>query len=220
MDLTKYNKIWWSADIHHFHKNLCYGETAWPDKENDCRKFATTKEMSRHIIDQLNKYIGQDDLFFFLGDWSFGGIENVWNLRKQLIVKDIIFIPGNHDQHIIKNRILPNCHYDKITDIKVDGPNPNTFGDDRDSLFDVEAKNLFTEVHNYLEVTIDKRTVMMFHRPIEDYHDQRGRVIHLHGHTHGKLPVKPNRLDVGIDNAFKLFGEYRPFDWNDILRNI
>lgn len=211
-------KIWWTSDIHHYHKNICYGESSWPDRENDCRKFDTTKEMSRHMIEQINKYVGQDDLLFFGGDWSFGGIENVWNLRKQLIVRDIIFIEGNHDQHITKNRVLPNCHYDKVSDIIVDGPNPNTYGDERDAMFDVRAKELFTEVHKYLELTIDGRTVMVFHRPIEDFHDQRGRVIHLHGHTHGKLPKKERRLDFGIDNAFLLFGEYRPFSWEDVLK--
>lgn len=211
-------KLWWTSDIHHFHKNLCYGETAWSDKENDCRKFETTKDMSRHMVEQLNKYVGQDDLLFFLGDWSFGGINNVWNLRKQLIVRDIIFITGNHDQHIIKNRILPNCHYDKVSDIIVDGANPNTYGDGRDDLFNVEARDLFTEVHDYLEVTVDGRTVMMFHRPIEDFHDQRGKVIHLHGHSHGKSPKIDRRLDVGIDNAYLLFGEYKPFTWEEILK--
>jgi calcineurin-like phosphoesterase family protein len=211
---TKNNKIWFSSDIHHFHKNLCFGETRWDNPELNCRMFDTTKEMSQHMIKQLNKYIGEDDIFFFLGDWSFGGIENIWNLRKQLKVKIIYFIIGNHDHHIKRNKILPNCHYKDLDDndiLILDGP---------DELYPVNAKDLFTEVHNYLEIVVDGRTVMLFHRPIEDFHDQRGKVIHLHGHSHGNCPIKPNRLDVGLDNAYKLFGEYRPFDWDDILRNI
>lgn len=205
-------KLWWTADIHHFHTNICYGESRWDNKEKNCRKFDTTKEMSRHMISQINKYVGQEDLLFFLGDWSFGGIDNVWNLRKQLLVQDIIFILGNHDQHIVKNRILPNCHYQDMADNKI------IVLDGKDDLYPVNAKDLFTEVHDYLEITVNGRTVMMFHRPIEDFHDQRGRVIHLHGHSHGNCPKKERRLDVGIDNAYLLFGEYRPFSWEDILK--
>lgn len=43
--------------------------------------------------------------------------------------------------------------------------------------------------------------------------------IHLYGHSHGTLPDDPNVLsmDVGVDNAFKLLGAYRPFTLNEVL---
>ena len=80
---SKERNIWFTSDTHYWHKNITYGVSVWPDKENNCRKFNTTQEMSSHIVDQINKYVGQDDVLFHLGDWSFGGIQNIWNFRRQ-----------------------------------------------------------------------------------------------------------------------------------------
>lgn len=190
---------------------MCFADSVWDDKEKSTRKFASTKEMSRFLVSQLNKYVGQDDVLFFLGDWSFSGVENIWNLRKQLICKEIHCIFGNHDHHIINNVILPNCkrHHPYSWEI-IDGkPISGEYPDY------VEAQEIFSSAQHYLEIQIDKQLVCMMHFPIESWNRQH---IHLHGHTHGNFHTKPNRLDVGIDNAFKLFGEYRPFSWEEVIK--
>ena len=188
------NKVWFTSDTHYWHKNITYGESVWSDKETNCRKFDTTQQMSRHIVEQINKYVMQDDVLIHQGDWSFSGIENVWNFRKQLIVKDIYFLLGNHDNAIIKNQILPN-HPEQVS-----------------------AQSIFTVVDNYLEVMIEKNLFCCMHYPIEEWNDKHHKAHMLHGHQHGKNTFKKGRLDVGIDNAFKLFGEYRPFSYNDIMK--
>lgn len=38
----------------------------------------------------------------------------------------------------------------------------------------------------------------------------------LHGHSHGNLEPFKNQLDVGVDNAKKLLGEYRPFSFDEV----
>ena len=38
--------------------------------------------MSQHIVEQINKYVQQDDILIHLGDWSFSGIEIIWNFKK------------------------------------------------------------------------------------------------------------------------------------------
>lgn len=50
---------------------------------------------------------------------------------------------------------------------------------------------------------------------------------HLYGHSHGSVEAaldqyKPGRLsmDVGVDHAFKLLGEWRPFSLDEILSHI
>jgi calcineurin-like phosphoesterase family protein len=40
--------------------------------------------------------------------------------------------------------------------------------------------------------------------------------IQLHGHSHGTLDPWRNQLDVGVDNAIQLLGEYRPFNIDEI----
>ena len=42
----------------------------------------------------------------------------------------------------------------------------------------------------------------------------------IHGHSHGACPFKKGRLDVGIDNAYRIFGEYKPFSYNEIIQII
>ena len=46
-----------------------------------------------------------EDTLYHLGDWSFGGIENIWNFRKRINCKNIYLVPGNHDHHIKKNKL-------------------------------------------------------------------------------------------------------------------
>lgn len=43
--------------------------------------------------------------------------------------------------------------------------------------------------------------------------------IHLYGHSHANAEhtINGKSMDVGIDNAFKIFGEYRPFGFSEIL---
>ena len=87
--------IWISSDWHYWHKNITYGESVWQDKEINTRKFDTTQEMSRKLVENINKYVKQDDEIYFLGDFAFSGIENIWNFRKQIICKNIYFA-GRH----------------------------------------------------------------------------------------------------------------------------
>ena len=178
------DKVWFVSDTHYWHKNITYGESVWNNKETACRRFDTTKEMSQHIVSQINRYVKEDDILIHLGDWSFSGVENIWNFRKQLKVKTIYFCQGNHDNLIIK-------HY-------------------------AETQSLFTIVDNYLEIMVGKDLFCCMHYPIEEWNDRHHKAYMLHGHSHGNSPYKKDRLDVGIDNAFKLFGEYKPFNYQEI----
>jgi len=214
---SKEQNIWWTSDTHYWHKNITLGVSVWKDKEKNCRDFKTTQEMSHHIIDQINKYVGQNDILFHLGDWSFGGISNIWNFRSRIICKNIHLIYGNHDNHIINDRILPNCHYlydgdtygEIITNIDPQSILPETS-------YYVGAQDLFKSTQQYLEISIDKILVVLMHYPIQEWNDRFKRSYHLFGHVHGRIPHSNGRLDVGMDNAFKVLGEYKPFSWRDI----
>lgn len=199
--------------MHYWHNNITYGISVWKNKETGTRRFDTVQEMSRHIVAQLNSYIGKDDILFHLGDWSFGGINNIWNFRKQIICKTIYFIIGNHDAHIKKNIILPNVKRAEVYSSNLIDGSP-IGGEYCDY---VEAQELFSSVQDYLEIQIDKQDICMMHYPIDSWNRE---FVHLHGHTHSNHPIKDMRLDVGIDNAFKLYGEYKPFSWENIKKEL
>lgn len=209
---SKDRKIWFTSDTHYWHKNITFGESVWDNKEKNCRKFDTTPEMSRHMVTQINKYVGEDDILFHLGDWSFGGIENIWNFKKQLKVKEIHLLIGNHDHHIKRNLILPNVRrvepYSRILEEgkPISGEYPDY----------VESQTLFTSVNDILDIEIDGIGIQMLHYPMHSWNTRHGKTYHLHGHTHGNIETIEHRLDVGIDSAFNIYGEYKPFSWEEI----
>lgn len=91
----QFGNIWFTSDIHGFHKNICSGSSSWDDKSG-CRNFANAKEMTDTLIGSCNDLISEDDLLIDHGDFSFGGRNNVLELRKRLKVKNIIHLYGNH----------------------------------------------------------------------------------------------------------------------------
>ena len=52
----------------------------------------------------INDIVGQDDILFHLGDWSFGGFESITEFRNRINCKNIHLILGNHDHHIERNK--------------------------------------------------------------------------------------------------------------------
>jgi calcineurin-like phosphoesterase family protein len=107
--LDKEKKVWVTSDTHYSHKNICRGVTDWRLPNGDIpldqtRDFPTIDKMNSVIVDNINASVGQDDILIHLGDWSFGGFENIEEFHNRLICKNIHLILGNHDHHIDKNR--------------------------------------------------------------------------------------------------------------------
>lgn len=79
-------------------------------------------------------------------------------------------------------------------------------------------KNLFASIQDvgWCKDVKDKPIFMSHyaHRVWEGSH--RG-YIHLYGHSHDSIPDYGKSMDVGIDTAYRMFGEYRPFSINEII---
>ena len=107
--IDKDRKVWITSDTHYGHKNICRGVTSWilPNGSipiNKTRDFDTIEEMNEAIVDGINSVVGQDDVLIHLGDFSFGGFENIQKFRDRIICKEIHLILGNHDTHIENNK--------------------------------------------------------------------------------------------------------------------
>jgi len=107
--IDKDRKVWIISDTHYGHKNICRGVTAWrlPDGSipvSQTRDFKTIEQMNESIVNNINSVVGQDDVLIHLGDWSFGGFENVKIFRDRIVCQEIHLILGNHDHHIENNR--------------------------------------------------------------------------------------------------------------------
>lgn len=194
--------IWFTSDTHYNNSNICYPISNWNDKEKSTRKFNSLEEMNNTIIDNINKCVKEDDILYHLGDWSFGGIDSIYEFRKQINCKNIHLIVGNHDEHIKNNKKLLNAPIRKIEGFQIY----------------TNAQDLFLSVSLCLEITINKQFFVLSHYPFQEWCEMdRKESIHLHGHSHHKLDYDDNnifykRMDVGID-----WEEFRPYSLEEIL---
>lgn len=113
MKINTTNGVFFTSDSHYMHGNLCRGVTRWRIEDengnpvipfNDVRDFDTLEEMNELMINNINETVGEDDILFHLGDWSFGGFERIREFREMIKCKNIHLLIGNHDHHIAHNK--------------------------------------------------------------------------------------------------------------------
>jgi len=193
-----------TSDPHYNHNAIVLGTTQWvtpplayaesPSSEerlkyasdNCLRDFATLEAMNDALVEGINRTVGKDDTLFVLGDWSFGGIESIPAFRSRLNCENIHFIFGNHDHHIQNE--------------------------------DKNLQGLFSSVAHYREISVGKCRIVLSHYAHRVWNGSHQGALHLYGHSHSNLEAMPNgkSMDVGVDNAFKILGEYRPFSFHEI----
>jgi len=188
----KKENVWLMSDPHFHHKNICKGVSEW--KDSPSRDFKDEIEMTNIIIDNINKCVKEDDLLICLGDWSFNGIDKVSLSRTRIKCKNIFLVFGNHDQNIINNSVCP-----------VEIPR---------HLLQV----YFTRCGHVMYLEVDNIRMFLSHYPHYVWHQGHHNVFHFYGHCHSSIEeqVKGKMMDVGVDNAFKLLGEYKPFNLKEL----
>lgn len=84
--------IWFTADLHLGHSNIL---------KHCKRPFATIEDMDTAIIRTINDTVSKDDVLWILGDFSWKPATYGF-YRKQLAVRQIHVIQGNHDHPSLK----------------------------------------------------------------------------------------------------------------------
>ena len=214
------SQIFFTADTHYGHTNIASKEgSQW---KAGWRSFKDVKDMNWNLINQINKIVGPEDTLYHLGDWSFGGIENIWKFRSQITCQNIHLILGNHDHHIEEDRILPNViSTEPYGSMFIDG-NPNDYGaitpGDGEYPNYVKARRLFSSISHYKEIKTSAGIIVLSHYGHRVWHGSHKGWIHLYGHSHGSLPMYGKSMDVGVDSAKILLGDYRPFYLSEIVQ--
>ena len=191
--LNKGQRLWFTSDTHFNHANICSATTTWnKESGNNFRIFNSLDTMNDRLVAGINASVGQDDILFHLGDWSFGGFESIRQFRDRLVCKNIHLILGNHDQHIARNK-------DDVQEI---------FSSVHNILDLIVKWNVGTP-------TQDEAKFMLMHFPIASWDNLARGVIHLHGHVH--LPkhrrIGPGKMmDVGVDG-----NGLEPIDMKEVL---
>lgn len=174
------SKIWFTSDWHLGHTNITGPKvSSW---NGGYRDFDNVSDMNQTIIQTINKYVKYDDVIYNLGDFSFGGHQNLPNYRDQIHCQTIHLLRGNHDE-------------------KVD-------------LY----KDKFTSINDTLTVKFGKHTFFMSHYSHRVWLGSHKGIIHLYGHSHDSIPDYGKSMDIGIDVAKRLTGEYRPFCVEEIIQ--
>lgn len=83
-------KVWVTSDTHFCHKNILIYEAA-------NRPFKDRDEMNEELIRRWNEKVGDDDVVFHLGDFSFGGRHRIEEIVKRLKGRKFLLL-GNHDR--------------------------------------------------------------------------------------------------------------------------
>jgi calcineurin-like phosphoesterase family protein len=200
-------KDWVSADFHLGHANIlkhCH-RTAFMTAEEVASTYkgggrisdATLRVHDDAILDATNRLVSPGDRLFILGDFCWPGrdgpvYKTYADYRNRIQCNQVILIWGNHDpKHNSAGRALvAKCFYQALDNLSLRIGEHSYF------------------LSHYAHAIWDKR-----------HYGSR----HLYGHSHGRAEewldsVMPGRysMDVGIDNAYRLMGEYRPFSFEEI----
>ena len=179
--LEKGQSLFFTSDTHYSHTNICRATTRWNDAENLTRDFKSLEHMNSELVNNINEVVGENDVLIHLGDWSFGGFENIAEFRNRILCKNIHLVLGNHDHHIERNKeniqelFASVNHY-----INLDVRRPS----------------------NLRKGEMDKFKFVLMHFPIASWDGMNDGVMHLHGHVHlpPNLRIANGRaMDVGVD---------------------
>ena len=191
LKLEKGQRLWFTSDTHYNHSNICKATTQWTNATT-LRDFDSLERMNQTLVNNINEVIGQDDILFHLGDWSFGGFEQIEKFRSKIVCKNVHIITGNHDHHIESNR----------GDCKL--------------LFNSVNKYLELNVKwNVGTPLMDEQNFILMHFPIASWNNMSRGSIHLHGHVHLTKTQRISQgrmMDVGVEG-----NDFNPIELREVL---
>lgn len=151
--------------------------------ESANRPHKNLKEMHTDISVKWNKKVSQNDTVYILGD-----VSSTANLQE---TKELV----NMLKRLNGNKVLIIGNHD------------------RKILNNSNFRKCFVRIEEYLRIFDNKKKVILFHFPIEDWEGRKKGAIHLHGHIHQKeVSFIKNRFHVGCDVQ-----RFTPLTLNEIL---
>lgn len=183
-----HQNVFFISDTHFEHKKVI---------EYDKRPFRDTIEMRETIINNWNSKVGYDDIVYFLGDFSFGGVQITTEILYRL--NGIIYVVlGNHDSYkqLKKTERFERIHeYGTEIYVKDDDANVNP----RDNGYQM---------------------IILCHYPILVWNKHHKGSWMVHGHTHGSLQKSERNglytrkvIDVGCNII-----DYVPLSYKEIKK--
>jgi calcineurin-like phosphoesterase family protein len=180
-----------TSDPHYFHQNILKYQA-------DTRPYGSVVEMNEVLIERHNATVSPHDHVWFVGDFSFGKLQETRNVLRRLNgIKHLVL--GNHDMLITKN----------LAEFTQSTSDHSTFAS-VDTYKELKFKH--TDGEEYF--------LCLFHYPILEFNRGHHGSMMLHGHSHGhcKYPwATPRRImDIGVD----CHPNNAPFSFAEVVDNL
>lgn len=191
-------RIWLTSDEHYGHGNIL-GYT------NRGQKYSTIEYMNIGLIKEHNSVVKDDDTVYHLGDFVFKDTAYAVSHLKHLNGSHC-FIRGNHDKWLVDGDQNGLGALQRAKDeLKNQGGDP--------------SKILW--VKDYYEIKNKFGFFCLSHFPMLTWYKSNRGSIMTHGHTHSNINYlnddSVKRIDVGVDSAFEIKGNYEPFSIEEIV---
>ena len=199
-----------TSDTHFNQKNIVERLSNWDHAKGHLRDFKDQWHMNDIIIENINQYVGKHDTLYHLGDFCFSKDEKDFiELMKRINCENVHLVYGNHDHVIKKSKKVQSLFKSVSSKIEKSFSIPPVEGDPN-------------------RVPWEKQFIVLDHYAHRVWNKSHHGSWMLYGHSHAGLDdmsrydkndfrrkmmefySNSNTVDVGIDNIFRLYGEYRP----------
>jgi calcineurin-like phosphoesterase family protein len=149
--------------------------------------FSCQEEHDNYLIGRINQMVSRDDELIIIGDFAF---DKPGKYRSRIDCKHVKLVLGNHDRIEKSLNVFGQC-----------------------------PEILRTRAYN--KAKNDYVKLYLCHYPTMYWDGSHRGWGHLYGHCHGQREqylddLEPQRraMDVGVDNIYRLYGDYRPLaEW-------
>lgn len=147
--------------------------------------------MDTTMINNINELVGQDDILWHCGDFAMPGkdgyVSKCEAYRNRIVCRNVNILWGNHDHPY-------------------------------------QIRHLFNEAHFLHRISTRTASIILCHYALATWEGSHRGSMMLYGHSHttaepwleAHMPGRKS-MDVGVDNAYKLFGKFRPFSLEEII---
>lgn len=153
------------------------------------RPFKNADHMTEELVKSWNEVVGEDDDVYHMGDFSLTNATKTQEILYRLN-GNIHLIKGNHEKSVLQK----------------------SYNKDR-----------FTWIKDYHEMSIvmpdgTKQMIVMCHYGMRVWNKSHHGSWMLYGHSHDSMEHETwgRSMDVGVDSAYRILGEYRPFSLREI----
>jgi calcineurin-like phosphoesterase family protein len=199
--------VWFTADTHFGHKKIpfyakrkfCLTEqesatldSIWRNKNiesNWSPSWESIAKMDDYLIKKINENVGENDVLWHLGDFCSGRRTDMGDVARRY-----------RDRIDCKNVFLVAGNHDRP-----------------------ETRNAFDESYDMHDLKVNSKHIVLSHYAMAFWSGSHSKSWMLYGHAHGTAEDwmdihMPGRLsmDVGVDNVFRVLGEYRPISFREI----